>query len=180
MRARFFGWLLRRWEKDAPEIVRRVQLQILMNLTAKAFRTPGQRLWTRPWRDELRAYAQYTRARCEDADPRRLYALSFALGARLRRATGFTDAGDLRRLVFWLYRGIGIAMDGDLPGDITVSRCFFSEFYAPRACGMMSRMDSGIVGGVMGGGRLIFTERITEGRPCCKACLRSEVAYEEQ
>ena len=39
---------------------------------------------------------------------------------------------------------------------------------------------SGIVGGVMGGGRLIFTERITEGRPCCMARLQSEVEYDGQ
>jgi len=180
MRARLFRRLLHLWEAHTPQIVLRVQLQILMDLTARAFRRRGRRLWTRRWRDGLREYAEYTRRYCEDADPRRLYALSFALGARLRRATGFTDPGDLRRLVFWLYRGIGIAMDGELPGGITVSRCFFSDYYASRACAVMSRMDSGIVGGVMGGGRLVFTERITEGRPCCKACLRSEVAYEEQ
>jgi len=180
MRARFFRWLLHRWETDTPEIVRRVQLQILMDLTAKAFRAPGKRLWTRPWRDGLRLYAEYTREHCECADPQQLYRMSFAMGERLRRITGFTDASDLRRLVFWLYRGIGIAMGGELPGEVTVSGCFFSDYYAPSVCAMMSNMDSGIVGGVMGGGRLVFTERITEGRPCCKACLRSEVAYEEQ
>ena len=180
MRARLFRWLLRRWEVHTPEIVLRMQLQILMDLTAKAFRTPGKRLWTRPWRDGLHEYAEYTRKYSVDADPRRLYALSFALGERLRRVTGFTDAGDLRRLVFWLYRGIGIAMGGKLPGEVTVSGCFFSDFYAPQVCAMMSNMDSGIVGGVMGGGRLFFMERITEGRPCCRACLQSEVEYEGQ
>ena len=114
MRARFFRWLLHRWETDTPEIVRRVQLQILMDLTAKAFRAPGKRLWTRPWRDGLRLYAEYTREHCECADPQQLYRMSFAMGERLRRITGFTDASDLRRLVFWLYRGIGIAMDNAL------------------------------------------------------------------
>lgn len=175
MRARFFRWLLHRWEADAPEIVRRVQLQILMDLTAKAFGMPGRRLWTRPWREGLREYAQYTRRYGESADPRRLYALSFALGERLRHITGFRDDIDLRRLVFWLYRGIGIVMGGELPGAVAVSGCFFSDCYAPQVCAMMSNMDSGIVGGVMGGGRLYFTERITEGRPCCIARLQSEV-----
>lgn len=180
MRARLFRWLLHRWAEDTPEIVRRVQLQILMNLTSKAFHLPGKRLWTRPWRDGLRAYAEYTRKYCSDADPQRLYALSFDLGERLRRATGLTDAGDLRRLVFWLYRGIGIAMGGELPGEIAVSGCFFSDYYTPSVCAVMSHMDSGIVGGIMGSGRLAFTERITEGSPCCRARLQSEVEYEGQ
>ena len=180
MRARLFRGLLHRWEEDTPEIARRVQLQILMDLTAKAFRAPGKRLWTRPWRDGLRLYAEYTREHCEDADPQRLYKMSFAMGERLRRITGFTDADDLRRLVFWLYQGIGIAMGGELPGAVTVSGCFFSDYYAPQVCAMMSHMDSGIVGGVMGGGRLVFTERITEGGRCCLARLQSEVEYEGQ
>lgn len=38
----------------------------------------------------------------------------------------------------------------------------------------MSNMDSGIVGGVMGGGRLMFTQRITEGGGCCTARLQGE------
>lgn len=174
MRAQFFRWLLHRWEKDTPEIVRRVQLQILMHLTAKAFRLPGKRLWTSPWKDGLREYAEYTREYCEDADPERLYALSFALGERIRHVTGFLDDADLRRLVFWLYRGIGIAMGGELPGEITVSGCYFSEYYTPSVCALMSNMDSGIVGGVMGGGRLMFTQRITEGGGCCTARLQGE------
>jgi len=95
MRVRVFRWLLHLWESHTPEPILRIQIQILMNLTSKAFHTPGKWLWTRPWRDRLRVYAEYTRDYCEDADPERLYALSYALGERLRRATGFTDVDDL-------------------------------------------------------------------------------------
>lgn len=183
MRARFFRALLRRWERHTPETVRRAQLQILMGVTARAFRAPGQRLWTRPWGDGLRAYAEYTRAHSRDADvdPERLYALAYALGIKIRRVTGFRDAADLERLVFWLYQGIGIAMSGTLPGEIAVSGCYFSAFYAPEQCALMSHMDSGIVGGIMGGGKLRFTERLTEGSRRCRACLRrEEITHEGQ
>ena len=92
MRARFFRALLRRWERHTPETVRRAQLQILMGVTARVFRAPGQRLWTRPWGDGLRAYAEYTRAHSRDADvdPERLYALAYALGIKYAasRASG--------------------------------------------------------------------------------------------
>lgn len=176
MRARLFRALLRRWERHTPEIVRRAALRILMRTTARPFRAQGKRLWTRSWKDRLQEYAEYTREHSLDpgVDPARLYALSYALGERIRRVTGFRDDADLRRLVFWLYQGIGISMSGELPGEITVSDCFFSDIYAPEQCRLMSSMDSGIVGGVMGGGRLVFTERITEGHGHCKACLRRE------
>lgn len=175
MRARLFRWLLRHMERHTPEIVRRVALQILMNVTAKAFNMRGKRLWTLRWRDGLRVYAAFTRE-CsrKNIDPKSLYAASYALGQRIRHITGLTDAHDLRRLVFWLYGGIGIAMGGKLPGEVVVSGCFFSDYYAPKQCALMSNMDSGIVGGIMGGGKLIFTQRITEGKPCCKARLTSE------
>ena len=173
MRARLFRGLLHRWERRVPEILRRIQLQILMNLTAKAFRAPAERLWTRPWREGLSVYVEYTRkcAQIMDTDPERLYALSFALGERLRRIAGFTEDDDLCRLVFWLYRGIGIDMGGRLPGAVTVSGCFFSDYYTPDVCALISNMDSGIVGGIMGGGRLVFSGRITEGAGGCRACL---------
>ncbi len=176
MRARLFRALLQRWERHTPEIVRRAALQILMRTTAQAFRAPGKRLWTRSWKDGLREYAEYTREHSLDAgvDPDRLYARAYALGEKIRRVTGFRDDADLRRLVFWLYQGIGISMSGELPGEITVSRCFFSDTYAPEQCRLMSNMDSGIVGGIMGGGRLVFTDRLTEGGKRCRACLRRE------
>ena len=176
MRARFFRVLLRRWDRHTPEIVRRAALQILMRTTARAFQAPGRRIWTRSWKDGLQEYAEYTREHSLDAgiDPDRLYAQAYALGERIRSVTGFPDDADLRRLVFWLYQGIGISISGELPGEITVSGCFFSDSYASEQCRLMSNMDSGIVGGVMGGGRLVFTERITEGRKCCRACLRRE------
>ena len=173
MRARFFRWLLKHLEHHTPPFVRRLALQILMNATARAFRMHGKRLWTLPWRDGLRLYAEYTRAR-PNVDPEALYSVSYTLGQRLRHITGLTDPRDLRRLVFWLYSGIGISMGGKLPGEVSVSGCFFSDYYTPAQCAMMSNMDSGIVGGIMGGGKLIFTQRITEGAPCCKARLTSE------
>ena len=176
MRAKLFRALLRRWERRAPGIVRRWQLQILMDLTARAFRVPGRRLWTRPWKDALQEYAMYTREHALDpgVDPGRLYAQAYALGEKIRRVTGFRDDADLMHLVFWLYQGIGISMSGVLPGEITVSGCFFSNVYAPEQCAVMSGLDSGIVGGIMGGGRLDFTDRLTEGGKCCRAHLRRE------
>ena len=94
------------------------------------------------------------------------------LGNRLRRITGFTDSKDLQQLVFFLYRNIHIAMGGRLPGEIRVSSCYFSHFYTPKQCALMSYVDSGIIAGLFGGGNLKFVERITEGCGRCTAIFK--------
>ena len=43
-------------------LFRRLELQLLMNLTARAIGQPGRRLWTRPCDEALRIYAEYTSA----------------------------------------------------------------------------------------------------------------------
>ena len=54
-------------------------------------------------------------------------------------------------------------------GEITISRCYFSSFYSPEVCRVMSAMDRGLLAGLAGGGELVFIQRITEGQPCCRA-----------
>ena len=165
-------------ERRAPGIAQRIQLQILMNATARAFGVSGRRIWIHSWEKGLQEYAVFTRDISDQhpVDPERLYAVSCALGKRVCRVTGFTDDTDRRRLVFLLYRGIGIDMSGCLPGTIQVNRCFFSNYYAPWQCALMSGMDSGITGGIMGGGKLTFQQRITEGCDCCTAVFeRKEI-----
>ena len=91
------------------------------------------------------------------------------LGRRIRRISGLSSTSDLEKLIFMLYRNIGIEMTGSLPGEITVSKCYFSRYYTPEQCRIMSYVDSGIISGIMGGGRLKFSQRITDGCQCCNA-----------
>lgn len=106
--------------------------------------------------------------------PDRLYQEAFRLGSLIRRITGFRDRRDLDRLIFCLYRNIDISMSGSTDCGLIVSGCFFSEFYTPWQCRLMSCVDSGVIAGICGGGRLEFTERITEGCGRCRACLLRE------
>lgn len=177
MRSRFFRCLLSLLERRMPAFIRRIQLQILMNITADAFQTKAVRLWHKRPESALADYAAFTK-RCMEslpADCARMYRLACDAGAMLRRITGFSVKFDLQRLVFLLYRNIGIDMHGELPGKITVPICYFSRVYTPAQCEMISAMDSGIVAGICGGGRLVFTKRITEGCDCCTACLKEVV-----
>ena len=172
MRKKLFGRLMTKLERKHSKRFERIVLKTLMKHTASCFRVPAVRLR----RKALRDYAVFTEKCMEtgDADPDRLYERSYALGKRIRRISGFREDGDLQRLVFLLYRYIGIDMSGDIRGDITVNSCFFSRFYDPRQCGIMSEIDSGIVSGIAGGGRLVFTERLTEGACACRACIKKE------
>ncbi len=68
-----------------------------------------------------------------------------------------------------LYRILGIEFQGNAQGGVVISHCYFSRFYSGQVCRIMSAMDQGLFAGLSGGGQLVFTSRITEGQPCCRA-----------
>ena len=181
-----------------------LQIQILLGTTARAFGVRSRPVWYLPREKALRAYAAFTlacmrgyagkgiqpeisrqlypkesRLKCGTCDiqpevSRRLYRHAYRLGSRIRAVTGFTTPEDQTRLVFYLYRLIGIRMSGRLPGMVTISSCYFSRCYTPEQCAVMSAMDAGIMAGICGGGRLVFTERITEGCGRCCALMKQK------
>lgn len=173
MRAYVFKKLLDRWEWNAPKHFRLMQIRILANMTAKAFDVPPVRISASSANRALVKYGAFTKRclRSGTADPKRLYCVSYELGSRIRRMSGFTEKEDLQRLVFFLYRNIGITMEGSIPGEVVISKCFFSQGYTPAQCALISFIDSGIVAGLCGGGKLVFFRRITEGCGQCKACF---------
>ncbi len=169
--------VLRLLEWHTPGLIISMEIRILYHLTANCFGVSGKRLRARCPKEALEEYAAFT-VECmqrRKADPRRLYREAYRLGARIRRLIGFTEREDLERLIFYLYKNIRIQMDGQLPGEVTVDGCYFSRFYSPGQCAMMSHVDAGIITGIMGGGSFAFTKRLTEGCSCCRACLSAEV-----
>ena len=220
--------LLQQLERHTPDRIRSLEIQILMNLAARAFRVPGKKVWHLPADDALRAYAEFT-VQCmktKHAAPRVLYRQAYAIGSRVRRLTGITDSHAIEQLVFYLYSNIRIQMFGNLPaivkngqnrntqnndeqnrntqnnngrnrntqnnneqnvskqdypayGEIVVTDCYFSRFYTPEQCAVMSSVDSGIIAGLCGGGTLTFTERITEGCRRCRACFSKPLPEED-
>ncbi len=177
MRAYLFRKLLNRIWRQRPHWFASLQLQILLGISARAYRMPGKIiLFLNPQR-ALRKYASYT-VRCMESGTegeKRLYKAALSVGTRIRQITGFTQKEDLRRLIILLYRNIGITLKGQLPGNIAITRCYFSRYYTPEQCRVMSNVDAGVIAGIFGGGNLVFTERITEGCKSCKACLKGSV-----
>lgn len=182
MREQISKRLLSRLEKKTPDFFRRRQIQILMDLAAESFGVPKEKLRKGSAEKALRQYAGFT-CLCMDAgaeEEEKLYQDAYRLGDKIRQITGLTEDEDLHRLIILLYRNIGIKMriKGNLgtehAGEVTVTKCYFSRVYSPEECRLMSFVDSGIVAGICGGGKLRFSQRITEGCESCRACFAED------
>lgn len=154
-------------------LFRRVQLQLLMNLTARAFGRKPLRIWTRPCGEALHIYAAYTcdhlQAEPDEALLGRMNEEAYSMGRRLRQMFRIKSQEAAERLVVQLYKNIGICLEGHIPGQLCFRKCFFSRYYTPAVCQAASALDDGIIRGLSGCGPLRFEQRITEGCPCCLA-----------
>lgn len=170
LREELFRRILYYLERHPSDIFARIEMQILLQATARAFGRRG--ICVLFSGNPLGKYADFTKDCMKTpADRKRLYRISFRLGRKIREIVGFRRPEDLQQLVFLLYRNIGITMMGEIPGEVLVSECFFSRVYTARECRCISAMDGGIIAGICGSGRLHFTERITEGCSHCRACV---------
>ena len=174
------GSLLLRLPGNLPAPVKRQALVQLFRSTATAFQCNMVRLAGLSRDQCLREYARFTadqagqalRSGSDLSDLReRLYWNAYRLGRTPGRLLGIRSVDDVMALGRLLYSILDIEFNGSGSGEITISRCYFSCFYSPEACRMMSAMDRGLLAGLAGGGEVVFTERITEGWPCCRACF---------
>jgi hypothetical protein len=163
-----------------PEALKRRKLEDLFAATADAFQCEVPPLHDQSYDDRLMEYALFTREQVEDAVLAewdldaihdRLYANAVQLGVELRRMLGVKSLAEAMDVARVLYRAIGIDFAGTPQGEVVISRCFFSDLYSSQVCWVISALDSGVVAGLAGGGRLIFTQRITEGHGACRACF---------
>lgn len=179
-------------------LFRRFELQVLMNLTARAFRQPSKRVWTLPNDSALRVYAEYTSSQLKSAADeellQRMNDEAFRLGRRLRRVCLIRNQSAARRFIVALYRNIGIDLvfTDSLPAHgvqssagaahrsssgvqslgVRVGRCFFCSYYTPQVCLAVSALDDGIIRGLTGMGRMHFLQCITEGHDHCIATFQ--------
>lgn len=128
----------------------------------------------------LRAYALFTReqseklwteSRDQGEVERKLFQNALELGAALRQSLRVRSREDVIRASRVLYKVLGISFEGQLDGSVTVRDCYFSRFYTGRVCRLVSALDAGAAAGISGGGKLDFSQRITEGHDSCRASL---------
>jgi hypothetical protein len=172
---------LRVVDGHVPAIARRAALRALFATTAAAFGCPVPPLGGLDAAALLRRYAEFTRDQAEAAlrDGRNLPALqqrlerrARVLGARLRAGLRLRTAEDAMAAARVVYGLLDIDLRGTGEGEITVRRCAFSDVYSAEVCRLISALDAGLLAGLSGADRLEFTQRITEGAPCCLARLQ--------
>ena len=170
-----------------PTVGRRAALRALFATTAAGFGCPVPPLDGLDADALLRRYARFTRDQAEAAlrDGRDLPALhdrlergAHALGGRLRAGLYLRTTEDAMAAARMLYGLLDIDLRGTRDGQITIRRCSFSDVYSVEVCRLVGALDSGLLAGLSGGDRLEFTQRITEGAPCCLARLQPLPAWE--
>ncbi len=174
--------LLKILPHNLPDFIREEIIADLFAATAEAFGSPAPAHEHLSYDECLQAYALFTcqqagkallEGRDVEAIKARLYQNAYPLGARLRRWFAVDEVDEVMELGQILYRAIGVDFQGDERGEVTVTRCYFSQFYSGPVCDLISALDDGVFSGLSGGGRLAFSQRITEGCACCKAKLWS-------
>ncbi len=157
------------------------QVGKLLQLTSEAFEAAAPpSLQGLSFDESLRAFAIFTRDEAEkalrsgkdlSAIDDTLYHRALELGAQYRRWLGIRKIDDVMSAARVLYGFFGIDFLGTSSGKITIRRCFFSEYYSSAVCKCISAMDAGLLTGLSGGRRLMFSQRITEGAPACIGVL---------
>jgi hypothetical protein len=176
------GVLLAQLLAHSPVFVRRQALVQLFRATAAAFQCDMPPVQGLSREQCLQAYARFTVERAEAALRRgddlpaleaRLYENAYRLGRLPGSILRVHTVNDVMTLGRFLYGVIDIDFDGSNrdhgAAEITIGRCYFSDFYSPEVCQVMSAMDHGLLAGLAGGGDLAFSQRITEGQLCCRA-----------
>lgn len=163
-----------------PVPVRKKALRDLFSVTAQAFGVAMPPTRGFSTRRLLQAYARFTREESErlwaekrdqSEVERRLFRNARDLGARLRDRLRVRSLDEAIRLSRILYKVLGISFEGRPDGQVIIRDCAFSRFYTGRVCRLISALDAGAAAGISGGGKLEFTQRITEGHDCCRARL---------
>jgi len=161
-----------------PAFIKKKKLQELFELTAEAFQSDLPSIKKLSYDECLKVYAHFSKTKAEEAIKlhsnieavkKRLYQNAYQMGEKLRKDFRIKTQADVILLSKILYKILRIEFAGNSSGEVIIKRCFFSQFYTLQVCGIISSLDEGVAAGLSAGGRLVFNERITEGKSCCRA-----------
>ncbi|MCX7787821.1 MAG: hypothetical protein N2442_09000 [Spirochaetes bacterium] len=164
-----------------PVCFKKRKLRELFELTADAFQCELPPLRSFGYEECLQEYARFSAINAGEVLTRpaeiesiksRLYRNAFQMGESLRKSLGIKKMNDLLWVSKILYRILRIQCTTNQQGEWIIKKCFFSSYYSPGVCRILSSLDEGMAAGLSGGGRLTFHERITDGEPCCRATFQ--------
>lgn len=163
-----------------PSFLKKRELLHLFGITASAFSLPLPSLAGLSYDECLQEFARFSESAVQRSYNRKsdmehikehLFQGAYRFGKKYKKLLSISSRADAWRAARLLYRILKIDFRKVNQGPITISRCFFSEFYSPDTCRVFSSLDAGVLAGLSGGGVLQFTQRITEGSDCCLAQL---------
>jgi predicted hydrocarbon binding protein len=161
-----------------PEYKKKRELMNLFQITASAFERTIPETRGLSFDECLVAFARFTKSEVDEAIRTGedlltiqdlLYQGAYEFGHKFRKQFRVSTARDVMEASRFLYTILGIDFKGTEKGSITISKCFFSQHYSTSTCCVISSLDAGMIAGLSGGGRLTFSERITEGSTSCNA-----------
>lgn len=162
-----------------PEIIKKKMLHELLALTAAAFQSEPPLLKGLPFAECLAAYALFTKEQAEHCLQAQqslkgvkscLFENSYVFGQKLRKSLHIVTPKEAIAVLEIVYKLIGIDFLYDGQGGFIVKQCFFSKYYSPGVCRLISALDEGMAAGLVCG-KLSFSQRITEGGDCCRGVL---------
>jgi hypothetical protein len=160
-----------------PECIKTAKIKELFALTAQAFEVALPDLSGKKYGELLKEYACFAKKESDTILPDaqktaavrgRLYRSAVQTGLQLKEILKIKNYNEALAASRIFYRILGIDFRGDLSGNITIRKCFFSNYFSAKNCGLISALDEGVALG-LGGGELTFTQRITDGKECCMA-----------
>lgn len=164
-----------------PEFIKKKKLNELFRLTADAFQTEMPSLRGLNFRECLSLYAFFSREQAErylegrgpiEEVKSRLFQNSFVFGKNLRKSLHIISRQDSVAALKMIYKLMEVDFQYDGQGEFIVRQCFYSNYYTAEVCMLISAMDQGLAAGISAGGKLYFTQRITDGSGCCKGVFK--------
>lgn len=161
-----------------PSSIKTRRLVELFNTTADAFQCQAPELRGLSFNDCLKLYATFTREKAEEIlrqgndheVKNRLYEGAYRLSQALKRSFHVDSFDDAMKMARLIYRVLNIDFKNDKNGEVIIRQCYFSSFYSSQVCQVISSLDEGLMEG-LSGGKLRFSQRITEGKEYCIARL---------
>jgi hypothetical protein len=161
-----------------PSFLKKKGLKELFISTAKAYNKNIPSLKGISFKKSLQIYAQFTKSEVENyiSDGGDIGILqkefnkhAVILGQKIRTKLLINTYSRAVSFFELLYHFIDIDLKISEQGEVTVKQCYFSDYYNPQICEIISAIDTGVFEGLTGGCKIEFYQRITGGHNCCKA-----------
>ncbi len=162
-----------------PQFIQKRKLDLLFETTAAAFQVAAPSTGGLSLDERLKLYARFTRNQADRSLRQanlpeiqsRLFDKAYRIGQDIRMEFNIRKLKEALQMSSVIYKILKIEFRGESQDNIVIPRCFFSAYYSGEVCRLVSSLDAGLLAGLSGGGKLSFSQRITEGSDCCRAYL---------